>query len=289
MVGNLAMFSSLAIMPEQLIEYVRAVSALQSREIEGSVLHYHGTAGVLAAYPQNIYESSTLLETRIDNVIDKAVKNFNLRRLTVLAPCLPIKIPSNATIKKDSYWFMNVPSCAPSQKIRNLIRRARREIAIETANGENAWTKEYYELIEYFASRKKSALEKGALHIFGNLKKYLGASPETILFSARAASGNLAGCAIADFTALETAFYMFAFRAPDAPPGTADALLFEIIREAKARGHKNINLGLGIDAGVEFFKKKWGATPLLPYNEISWQIDAPKNGWLKNFFWKNSV
>lgn len=289
MVGSLAMFSSLAIMPEQLVEYVRAVSSLQSCEIGGCLLHYQGTSGVLAAYPQNIYERSTALESRLENIIDEATKKYSLRQITLLTPLLPGKIPAHAAVKKDSYWFIDAPSCVPTQKVRNLLRRARREIAIETAIGDEAWTKEHSGLVENLRLRKKGALEEGMLHIFGRLKKYLGMSSEARLFSARTASGKLVGCAIADFTALETAFYMFSFRDPNAPPGTADALLFEIIGEAKDRGHRYINLGLGIDAGVEFFKKKWGAKPLLPYNEVLWRINNPKNSWLKKFFWKGPL
>jgi hypothetical protein len=36
-----------------------------------------------------------------------------------------------------------------------------------------------------------------------------------------------------------------------------------------------MNLGLGVNAGVAFFKRKWGAAPFLPYVEVSWDIAAP--------------
>ena len=60
-----------------------------------------------------------------------------------------------------------------------------------------------------------------------------------------------------------TAFcMMFAFRAEYAPPGVADLLLEAVIAEAEGRGHGLVNLGLGIDGGIEFFKRS-GATPCL--------------------------
>ena len=77
---------------------------------------------------------------------------------------------------------------------------------------------------------------------------------------------------VGDYSALRTAFYMFAFRQHDSPPGTSDALLDTLIHEAVKRGHSQLNLGLGISDGIGFFKKKWNARPAMPYVETSWAI-----------------
>ena len=78
---------------------------------------------------------------------------------------------------------------------------------------------------------------------------------------------------------------MFAFRSPDAPPGTADGLLAALAAEGAERGHSLLNLGLGMGTGVSFFKKKWGATPFLPCVEPSWSPrPEKKRGWLGRIF-----
>ena len=84
--------------------------------------------------------------------------------------------------------------------------------------------------------------------------------------------------AFGDFTALGTAFYMFAFREPHCPPGVADLLLHHIALEGSRQGQRLLNLGLGINAGVTFFKKKWGARELFPLITTSWQL-PPKHWW----------
>jgi hypothetical protein len=48
-------------------------------------------------------------------------------------------------------------------------------------------------------------------------------------------------------------------------PGVSDLLLSEVIQQAKTEGKKYINLGLGINSGVTFFKEKWGGSAFLPY------------------------
>jgi hypothetical protein len=42
-------------------------------------------------------------------------------------------------------------------------------------------------------------------------------------------------------------------------------LLFEIIRFAREEKKEKINLGLGINQGVTFFKKKWAGEASFPY------------------------
>jgi hypothetical protein len=66
---------------------------------------------------------------------------------------------------------------------------------------------------------------------------------------------------------------MFCFRNTDlAPPGSADLVLSGLLNEALQRGHTRMNLGLGVNAGIRFFKRKWGAEPFLPYVEASWEL-----------------
>ena len=63
-----------------------------------------------------------------------------------------------------------------------------------------------------------------------------------------------------------------------------DALAAEGIR----RGHTLLNLGLGINPGIVFFKRKWNATILRPHVETSWAVQRPQEagllGSLKKLF-----
>ena len=81
---------------------------------------------------------------------------------------------------------------------------------------------------------------------------------------------------MADFGAGEYAFYLFNFRSPEAAiPGTSDLLLHALIREAQERGKRYLNLGLGINKGVAFFKEKWGARPFLPHQSLIYRPSPP--------------
>jgi hypothetical protein len=58
-------------------------------------------------------------------------------------------------------------------------------------------------------------------------------------------------------------------------PGASDLLLHEIIEQARGQGKRFLNMGLGINDGVSFFKKKWGAEPFLPYRYRLYALQRP--------------
>lgn len=278
---RLAELTAQAITPDQLLPYVRAVSGLESRLCGGCALHHGGGQAVLVAYPAGKPDDMAA----VDAALAEALALPGLEHITVIAARRPAAAPDTAQSTEDTYWSLPLPLVPPpgraGQKVRNLVRRAGREIVIDQAGGAGAWTPDHTALAEAFITRKGDALDAGSVYIFRKLGDYLEAAPDARLFSAREASGRLLACAIGDFSSFTTAFYMFAFRAPDAPPGTADALLSALAAEGAARGHALLNLGLGMGAGVSFFKKKWGATLFLPCVETSWTPEPPKKrGWL---------
>lgn len=227
-----------------------------------------------------------------------ALRERSCESVTVLAPFIPLEAPPEAreTVRRDWYWQVPLPMLKAGAKLRNMLLRAERDIQLR----QESWSGDHAELVElYLRSRPLAA---GTRAVFSSLGNYVngveGAANITadsgtpsmlsqgadtllppagnvLLLAARRVDGRLAGFAVGDYTALDTAFYMFAFRAPDAPPGTADKLLAGLVRHAEQMGHRRMNLGLGINAGIGFFKKKWNALPFLPYVETSWQLSVP--------------
>lgn len=283
--SHLAHITAGALTPDQLLPYVRAVSGLESRLCGGCALHHGGGQAVLVAYPPGKPDDSSA----VDAAVAEALTLPGLERLTVIAAGRPGAAPAHAESTEDAYWSLPLPLEVPAgragQRIRNLLRRAARETAMEQSGGAGAWRAEHAALAEAFIERKGAEVDAGSSYIFRKLGDYLAAAPDARLFSARDAKGRLVACAIGDYTSFSTAFYMFAFRSPDAPPGTADALLAALAAEGAARGHSLLNLGLGMGAGVGFFKKKWGATPFLSCVETSWSPQPEKKrGWLGRIF-----
>lgn len=263
-----------AVVPDQLIPYVSAVSGLESSLLGQCVIHQGGDQAVLVAFPIH----NPLDRNEAEKSLSQASKLPGIAHLSVLAPC---ELEGMDNVKHDNYWQIPLPPPPPNVKLRNMLRRAAREITISQSSGAGAWTEEHEGLAMEFRQRKQEKLDEGMHWLFSHLAKYLEEAEGALLFSARTGDGALAALAIGDFSAFATAFYMFACRKDTAPPGTADALLQAIAAEASLRGHVRLNLGLGIDQGIEFFKKKWGAKLWLPMAEGTINLEKPK----KSGFW----
>lgn len=266
-----------AITPDQLIPYVKAVSGLDSRMFGNCVGHFCEGQIVLIGYPLG----KPLDKQALDEAVAEALQTKGLEHITVLCPEKPGQAPENASVSEDAYWKLPLPLAPCNQKLRNMLTRAKRDVTIEES-GSEGYGQEHEAIVNDFCSRRK--LEAGMIHIFHQLKTYLAQSPDARLFSARTKDGKLAAFAIGDYSSFSTAFYMFACRLPSAPPGTADALLEAVAKCGEERGHSQLNLGLAVNEGIGFFKKKWGAEFFLPCYEYGWDVKTEKKGWLSRLF-----
>ena len=290
-----APFTAEAVVPEQLVPYVRAVSDLAPLECGGFLAWRSGPRLVLVGHASGLSPSgagapgSPSDPSRLDAAVREAASLRGVESLTVLSPFRPDAAPEWAVSgAPDAYWGIPLPTDPAdmpyAQKLRNQLRRARREILIARED----WKPDHADLVEaYIRSRP---LAPGTRHLFRHIGPYVQAAPDALLFAARDGEGVLQGFAVGDFTALGTVFYLFAFRTPQSPPGTADALLDALAAEGIRRGHGMLNLGLGIHPGIVFFKRKWGAAILRPHVETSWTAEPAHGpgllGALKKLFGK---
>ncbi len=263
----LARVTAEAVIPEQLVPYVSAVSGAKPR-LTGNCVGFESEGKfVLVGYPLH----DPLDREAMTEAVSEALKIQELCRLTVIGPIKPPQAPASSLVTEDCYYSLPAPHASPGQKLRNLVRRASRELIIE--RGRHCGDDHLAMVQRYLDERH---LATGTRHIFRQLPHYLAVSPGSLMLSGWLADGKLAAFVVGDFSALRTAFFMFCFRDPGlAPPGSTDFLLAELLEEAHNRGQTLMNLGLGINEGVAFFKRKWGAVPFLPYVEVSWRPARP--------------
>lgn len=288
-----------AFVPEQLVHYVRAVSGRTPVLCGGRVAYVHAGHAVLVAYPgleatpdseseRSCWDWSACLPQQSDPVAVAAppaaaapslaasleMLKEHCSAVTVVAPFLPREAPTNAVVSLDCYWQMELPPQKVGAKLRNMLRRAERELVV----AEDVWSSEHDALLRAYCRTRR--LGHGVHAVYAALPMYVALGNDAIgganvcLLSARLRGGGLAGFTLGDLSGLRMAFYMFAFRDAEAPPGTADLLLSRLMERATDFGHERMNLGLGINAGISFFKKKWGARPLAPYIETSWSLES---------------
>jgi hypothetical protein len=263
---RLAGVTAAAAVPEQVVAYVCAVSGSKPQRVGACVGYASEGEFVLVGYSLHDLRDTGAMTA----AVDQALKLPGLRRITVVGPVRPPQAPEGSPLVQDDYLFVPVPHPPPAQKLRNLLRRAGRGLVIERGG---ICGGEHMALIQPYLDGRH--LAAGTRHIFRQLPRYLEKSPGSLLLSARLSDGRLAAFSVGEFGSLHTAFYMFCFRHPGlAPPGSTDLLLSALLEEARERGQVRMNVGLGVNAGVRFFKRKWGAEPFLPYVQVSWEPAA---------------
>jgi len=264
---RLARVTAAAVVPEQVVGYVNAVAGSKPRMFGSCVGYSSGAAVVLVGYPLH----DPLDGPAMAAAVDLAIQTAGLERITVIGPVRPPQAPETSKIVKDQYYALPLPEPDAGQKLKNLLRRAGRDVRLVSGR---RFENDHAALVQRYLDERP--LAAGTRQIFSRLANYLAASAGSLIVSARRPDGRLAAFAVGEFTALSTAFFMFCFRDPvSAPPGSADLTLSGLLQEARQRGQTRMNLGLGVSDGIRFFKRKWGAEPFLPYVETSWRPVAP--------------
>ncbi|MEJ5357115.1 MAG: hypothetical protein WHT06_00450 [Desulfobacterales bacterium] len=259
-----------AVVPEQVVAYVQAVTGA-APALFGSCVGYRGGEGVvLVGYPLEDPRD----EGGMSRAVEQALSSPGVARITVLGPARPRQAPPSAQSRGDAYLALPLPAPPRGAKLRNLLRRAARELYREEGG---SFGREHEELVGRYLREREFAA--GTRLIFERIPQVLAACAEARLFSVRLPDGRLVAFAVGEFSALTTAFFLFCFRDPDlAPPGSADFALAGLVAEAERRGHARVNLGLAVNEGVSFFKRKWGALPFLPCVETSWVPGPQRSG-----------
>ncbi len=273
--------NSQAYVPEHLLSYVYSVSNVESELINDYVFHKNGRQLIFIGY--NLQDPNNT--ANLDESLNQKLQQNNFDEITVLAPIRPSIAPEHALCSsQDAYWFVDLPLTKIKDKVKNMLVRAENEIYIDHSSGKNSWTSEHHEIMLSYIRRK--SMEIGLCTIVQKLENYLINTEEALLISAYSKTNKeLLGFTLADFSSFTTAFYMFAFRQEERrnlPCGIADALLFDLFKEAEARAYTKCNLGLGINDGIRFFKKKWNAQPSLPFIQTKWKVEDKKS-WFSLF------
>jgi hypothetical protein len=142
-----------------------------------------------------------------------------------------------------------------------MLGRASRELFVKKNQD---FDEEHRKIVEDFL--KTRPVDEATRFIFRRIRDYLFSSPTAWVFDARNDRGELVAFDVAEFIPMDYILYMFNFSSEALyVPGASDLLLSKVIQQAETEKKKYINLGLGINSGVTFFKEKWGGVAFLPY------------------------
>jgi hypothetical protein len=252
-----------AYVPEHLYHYVTAISRTEPFLIDDFLVHVKKDHLIFVGYPLR----GPWGEKQMVRVLENAIKRFKPKTVALTGPAIPSSLKNCVHPPSDHYYRLDLSPISISQKLRNMLKRANRELSVERGN---TFDEEHRKMIVEFL--KTHPVDEATGFIFNRINEYLSSSPTAWVFDAKNDKDELVAFDVAEFTPKDYALYMFNFGS-DARyvPGASDLLLSKVIQQAKTEKKKYINLGLGINRGVTFFKKKWGGMPFLPYTSCFYQ------------------
>jgi len=246
-----------AYVPEHIPQYVTAISQTEPFLFGDFLAYSKKGLSIFIGYPLK----EPFDEKRMGRVLEDVIKRFNPESVSLTAPVIPSSFKNCLRPSSDHYYRLDLSSFSISQKLRNMLKRASRELSIEK---ERRFDEEHRSIVEEFL--KSHPVDEATRFIFQRIDQYLSTSKTAWVFDARNKRGGLVAFDIAEFEPKDYAIYMFNFNSDTFHvPGASDLLLSEVIQQAKTERKKYINLGLGINPGVTFFKKKWGGAVFLPH------------------------
>ncbi len=254
-----------AYIPEHLPGYGAVISQTEPLLINDFLFYAGQGFLIFVAYPLK----GKFNKKEAQKILQEMIKRWQPAQVAILGSEIPLS--QAPLLQEDFYFRLALANLIIPGKVKNMIARAQKEIQIEISR---EFKDEHQELINEFL--QTHPLDEATKYIYRRISQYLSATSSAFLFNARTNQGNLVAFDVAEFGAQAYAFYMFNFHsARYYIPGTSDFLLHSLIKEAQKQGKTFVNLGLGINAGVTFFKKKWGGIPFLPYKYTVYHPDYP--------------
>ena len=258
-----------AYVPEHIPHYVTAVTQADPFLFGDFLTYVKKDHLIFVGYP--LKENCD--ERQMAKVLDDAIKRFKPRDVAVTGPVIPSSISESVRPPSDSYYRLDLSTVSIPPKVRNMLSRAGRELAVKKSR---CFDEEHERMVDDFL--KVQPVEEATRFIFKRIMGYISSSNTAWVFDARNEREELVAFDVAEFKPRHYVLYMFNFSSGGFyVPGASDLLLSEVIKQGKTERKKYVNLGLGINPGVTFFKKKWGGVAFLPYASCLYHPSTKKN------------
>lgn len=257
-----------ALMPEQLVHYVKSISDSRPRVIGQCLVYFREDVAIVVGFSSD-GDPRSMSQGTLGQTLDNLRKRDDLERVIVHAPFAPNSAPKWAKVGQDNFWQIRLPF-KPKRKKGLMVELFGKDPTPTMEVTKEIWGAEHDALAELFIMQQP--LNASSMMTMQNLDKYLADNPGTGLFCVRDKKKQLQGCLVADFTSEHTAFHMVFFSIPNPPRAVEDSLVKALIDEATAQGKKRVNVGMGHNPKIKEYKNLWGAEPFLPFVETVWEV-----------------
>ncbi|MBA4424084.1 MAG: hypothetical protein C0390_13470, partial [Syntrophus sp. (in: bacteria)] len=153
-----------AYVPEHIPQYVAPISQTEPHLFGEFLVYAKKGHFILVGYPLN----GTLEEKRLAETIEDAIRRFKPESVSLIAPAIPRSLQQETPPPTDHYYRLDLSALSISQKLRNMLRRAGRELFV----GKNPrFDQEHKKMINEFL--KTHSADEATRLIFQRIDTYL--------------------------------------------------------------------------------------------------------------------
>ncbi|HUT72062.1 MAG TPA: hypothetical protein VMW89_15440 [Desulfatiglandales bacterium] len=249
---------SRAYIPEHSVDLMTCVSGGEPFLIENYFCIRKGDGIIVVGYPLQC----DFAVNEFQAVFDRIAERFRPKYASLIAPELPLSLVASCSEREiDHYYTLDIHKAAARSGLRRIINKARGGLSVERSP---RMGEEHHKLTLEFIERVKPPPRVSQLLL--RMPEYVGHGRHALALNAWDKRENLAAFYIIDLAPKDFSTYVIGcYSEKHYTPGASDLLLFELIQISMEYGKRYIHLGLGVNQGIQQFKKKWGGSPTRKY------------------------
>ena len=248
-----------AYVPEHIVSLMTLISKGDPFLIEEHLGFVKDNWLILVGYPLE----GKFSQERCDGILKQAVDIFRPEYLWFIGPESPSSLKDFCTERQtDQYYTFDIDQTPIKPSLQRAAGKASEKLIVERGR---LMDKEHEALVSELLKREK--LPERVRELYRAMPEYVGRSSSAWMLNARDKAGRLCAFIVVDLGAKNFSAYILGSHSKKHYiPHASDLLFLEMIRLTREHGKSSINLGLGVNEGIQRFKKKWGGKPFLRYD-----------------------
>ncbi len=247
-----------ASVPEHSVELMTSISGGEPFLTGGYFFCRKAEEIILVGYPlQHEFDAN-----EFEIVIAQIKKKFRPTWISLIAPELSSRLISVCEEKgSDHYYTRETQPLVIRSGLKRQIHTARKNLSIERAT---LMVKANDRLSLEFIERVKPPPRVN--HLLSKMPAFVSRSKDSVVLNAWDKKHNLTAFYIVDLAPSDFSSYVIGCHSKkNYVPGASDLLFFEMLQMSQEFDKRYVHLGLGVNPGIERFKKKWGGVRMQRY------------------------
>lgn len=249
---------SRAYVPEHIPSLMTTVSRAKPFLLDDYIGYAKDNWGIFVGYP---------LETPFDPAVcdERIARTLELHRpeyLWFIGPKIPPSLAKSCRSRQsDQYLRLDLAGWKIKSSLKRAVNQAAKSLTVEQAR---EFTREHQSLVDELTRRVE--LPPLVAELYRSMPAYVAGCETALVLNARDPHGKLSAFFVLECAAERFDTYLLGcYSKEHYVPHASDLLFAEMVAHARERGKPEVNLGLGVNAGIRHFKTKWGGVPYLAY------------------------